>query len=457
MTIDKRLRRGAEAARQSVSEMHPPEFDTVSRRLFTHRVVAFVAVVSVAAAMIAGALLIASAPGDEPSADDPPLVSTTLATPTSLPPMVAVPSTTAAGTSDPDEPLALGEGWEIVAENPGGIRFVGGLSSVPGFGHVLTDGFPPGVIALSSDGIEWVATDFDALLPGESVAVTGVTSGGSGLIAYGERCVSPEESCIPALWTSADGTTWDPIEDDNLFTGCREIASECHVVMHGAAVAPDGQVVVLAIDPAVSCGDGCYDLTNVAWSSADGSQWERHEVDVEELLPEGWLGMYNVQHPVVYTGTRWLTFVTLMSETAGTVFLESEDGARWNVVDTGNTFDARSVEDIAIGQRGIVVHDFFSVWFSSDGSSWVRGDLAGGPWRNVAAFDDGFMATGIGMETFQVTSIWYSPDGTTWAEMELQLEGDVRWNDVVGNGTDLLAIGIIDNRSTVWRWLGGGE
>jgi hypothetical protein len=455
MTIDERLRRGAEAARQSVSEMRPPELDTISRGLFVHRVIASIAAASVAVLMVAGALLII--PGDGPGSEAPPQVSTA--------PSPSVPGTSvpAAATSEPTTTInpaglaALGDGWEVVAERPAGIRFVGGVSHAPGFGYVLTDGFPPGVIALSSDGIEWRATDFDAMLPGESVSVTGVARGDSGLIAFGERCASPEESCVPAIWVSVDGITWDSIEDDSLFMGCREVAGECHVSLYGSAVTPDGHVVVLGIDPAVECGDGCYDITNVAWSSTDGSQWERHEIDVEALLPEGWLGMYNVQHPLAYTGTRWLTFVTLMNEPTGTVFLESEDGARWSVVDTGNTFDGRAVEYIAIGERGIVVHDFWSVWFSPDGFEWVLGDLAGGPLGSVAALDDGFMVTGTNRTTGEITSIWYSPSGTTWTDMPVHLEGAVQWNGVASNGTNLLAIGIFDNRSTVWRWLGGVE
>jgi hypothetical protein len=373
--------------------------------------------------------------------------STTEPTPvTTMAPSSTISTTS---TTTPAPPV-LGSGWEIVAQNPGGQRFLGGrLDHIPGVGLVISDGMSSG-IALSEDGIEWRLTEVGGM---ESAQVRGATGSGTGLVAYGERwCDQFGDSCTPALWVSDDGNDWVSIDQDGLFVGCSEIAGECHVSVHGAATDPDGRVVVLGIDPAVYCGDGCYELTPVAWFSADGHEWERHTLDIESLLPEQWHGMYNLQHPLVYVGGRWLAPVTLTSDPYETLFLESNNGTDWDVVDTGATFVGVSVQELAVGPSGIMTTDSWSAWVSPDGIEWVASGGLGGPVSTLAAFDDGFVGIRVSETTGEVASIWYSLDGTSWVEVAFESPAATFWNGVIGFGADLLAIGPEDNQTTIWKW-----
>jgi len=425
------------------------------------------ALVAVGAALIA--LLAIGVPawlvggGDEgiDAAETPPTTEVTatssrVAT-TSMPPgtTTLAPTTTAvppstSPTQAPDPP-ALGFGWEIVAENPGGFRFLPGrLHRIPDVGLVLVDeAFP--VMAMYGDSGEWVLVEIESA---ESVGLAGVIGSSAGMVAYGQRCRSSNGSCTPGFWVSADGITWTPVvEDGGLFMGCREIDGECHVSIGGAAAAPDGRIVVLGIDPAVSCGDGCYDLTTVAWSSADGLEWERHEFDLEGLLPEGWQGMYDLQDQVVHTGTTWLAYVTLMSDPAGTVLLESVDGIRWSAVETGSTFAGVGIQEITVGEQGVLATDGVSVWFSSDLSQWVRTDLSTG-WLMLGVFDEGFVAAAFGEQSEEMTAVWFSPDGLSWTRVQLEVPGPTHTFGLVGDGASIVVGGVAENQTTIWRWSG---
>lgn len=50
-------------------------------------------------------------------------------------------------------------------------------------------------------------------------------------------------------------------------------------------------------------------------------------------------------------------------------------------------------------------------------------------------------------------TIWYSADGTTWSRMPLELEEPTNWNAIVGDGPNLVAVGVTNtNLKGIWRW-----
>jgi hypothetical protein len=175
----------------------------------------------------------------------------------------------------------------------------------------------------SSDGIDWQRAD----LGGEPEAVNDVARSGAGYVAVGSSLVGSMES-KGAVWTSTDGLAWDRLPDDPVFAR----ASLYSVAAHDGLLVATGY----ASDPP---GAGSLFARPSAWTSRDGTTWERSEV-VDPTLPvrqtttgalEGAL-----MTSLARTEAGWLA--------AGTALTAEADAAR---------FDA-------------------AIWTSADGETWQR-------------------------------------------------------------------------------------
>jgi hypothetical protein len=416
---------------------------------------------AIAVATVIGApLLLLWGDGDMEATDTPPVAAGS-----SVPPSAPIITTTTTTTSETTTttapaPLVLGSGWSVAAQSAEGVRWpVAGIDAVPGLGLVLSQD-EPGVVVTSTDGIEWREMTVGA---GPSVRISGIAASRGRLVASGTRSCPGTDSACPALWTSEDGEAWEPVVKGGLIEGCGDATGWCEAGAGSPSSAPGGRVVVLGTDPVLACGDDCYDVTSVAWTSSDGFTWDRHEIDVGALIPGDWQGRYSAPTAVSYVGGRFVTY-TILDDYPGSeiVFLASDDGTEWRVIEPDQAFDPSGVVSVAMGDRGILAVTGASAWTSPDGVEWSRSDL-GFALGLPAVFDEGFVVTSTGDST-ATRSVWFSPDGTSWSEHPLGAAFPVDstvaggegpyWNQLVGLGSDLVAIGVTGNRDTVWWWSG---
>jgi serine/threonine protein kinase len=145
------------------------------------------------------------------------------------------------------------------------VRFEGGLVAV-GF-DTGGDGMDAAVW-MSPDGISWSRVQSDAFGgPGDQIMIT-VEGGGPGLVAVGSTTASGNED--GAVWTSADGKTWQRADDPSAFGG------------------PGDQEIIGVVSTDSGLVAGGFDLGTtdaVIWTSTDGLTWERK--DISQLGGDG--------------------------------------------------------------------------------------------------------------------------------------------------------------------------
>jgi hypothetical protein len=220
-----------------------------------------------------------------------------------------------------------------------------------------------------------------------------VVAFGDGYVLVGGRDRQPQGKA----WTSADGSTWQRVPDDQVFDGA---------VLRSAA-AFDGGVVALGTEGRKLLG----------WYSPDGVTWQRTTIDTVdkgvELFPAA-----------VTDGPAGLVAVASMvtQDLAGQRFYVSADGQRWQEVEppsetaTGVYFSLDATDDEYI----LVGRPFFGpprdlYWRSPDGLAWEAFE---GPQDGVlidlaVGADGTFVAVGT-HDTTLVPMIWRADELGTW-------------------------------------------
>jgi hypothetical protein len=348
-----------------------------------------------------------------------------------------------AGAPAPAAIPPLGDGWDVIlstspGDNPALEPF--GLFRTNIGSYVLYFDNEAG-----SQQYRLMAFEDDQPALGDiETPLTGFTDGGPGVVAWAN--VGPETDLEAQIWVSSAGIHFEQVAKD-LLVGC-ETEPNCHgAEILVATSSPDGRVVALAYDGLVWDPEtGNYDVTEVALVSEDGYQWSRHPIDLVTVLPEEWEGFANIQSPLVYVNGRWLTYATriVWGISADTVILTSTDGVDWEMVETGDLFDGTSELGLAASHAGVITVAHDSIYWSPDGMEWtsVASEVSGSP----VAYDDGFVVVGA-------STIWYSPDGIDWTSMPFDLDETIHWNQIVGYGPDLMAVGVTEeNLRAIWHW-----
>jgi hypothetical protein len=389
------------------------------------------------------------------------VADTTTVTVTTAPSTTDAPTTTAEPitTSAPATPRvipALGEGWEIVlSTRPGDSPSLREASvSITDVGYYV-ETFGNNKYLMRRDDNAGNLVDIE--IPGSG----GFATAGTGVVAWTN--VGPESLTEAQLWVSSDGINFERVAHE-LLAGCAGTANCQGTEIYAAAAAPSGRVVALAYDPVVwkpECD--CYELNPVALVSDDGREWTRVPLDLLSVLPAEWQGAADIRGPLVYVEGRWLTYATHYYNngyTTDTALFTSDNGIDWHPVDTGDFFDETNLFGMAANDRGVVALTREAAYWSADGSEWTRTTLTDREdARKVAAYDDGYVAvssprTPEGVAA-PIDTMWYSADGTTWSRMTLQLEEATEWNAIVGDGPNLMAVGVTySNLSGIWRWSG---
>jgi len=347
------------------------------------------------------------------------------------------------GAPGPAAIPALGDGWDVILSTRPGDNPV-----LQPYGLFRTD-IGSYVLYFDNQTGSWqyrlMAFEDDQPALGDiETPLTGFTDGGPGVVAWAN--VGPDRDLKSQIWVSSDGIHFEQVAKD-LLVGC-ETEPNCHgTEILVATGSPDGRVVALAYDGLVWDPEtGNYETTEVALVSEDGYRWSRHPIDLVTVLPEEWEGFANIQSPLVYVNGRWLTYASRMvwDVSADTVFLTSTDGVDWEIVEPSDLFDETSELGLAASQKGVITVAHNSIYWSPDGMEWTS--VASGVSGSPVAYDDGFVVVGA-------TTIWYSPDGIDWTSMPFDLDETIHWNQIIGYGPDLMAVGATEEHlKAIWHW-----
>lgn len=311
-------------------------------------------------------------------------------------------------------------GWQRVPPSPA----LGGpgeqrLEAATAFGDELVavgsssrpdapDADVDGAVWRSADGVEWERADAPGMDGPGDQRVLDVTAAGPGLVAVGS------DGGSAAVWTSADGSSWmRAAPDEAVFGGPGD------QVAVAVVAGSDGSVLAVGSDGGAGDGDAAV------WRSADGaSTWGR-------ILPGGDLGGPGSQAMADLT-LAGPVFVAVGQGGAGAVAWSSLDGSTWQRVDLG---DGRP-EAVTPGVAGVVAVGSVMApggdldglaWRSDDGRSWVPVAISDGPLAEadqelldvvVTAPAEGDPILGaVGRTNLgpgDDGAAWASADGTAW-------------------------------------------
>jgi hypothetical protein len=347
-----------------------------------------------------------------------------------------------------------GPGYVAVgAECPGHCPYLTPEEGYPSLGAGLDDW--AAAVWVSEDGSAWDRVPHDEeLFGGEGDQVMAdIVRGGPGFVAVGwtdyayytlgmtDRFDYPDDVGFldGEIWASADGLTWERVEDPaGAFTGPGNQRIE-------AVVAGGPGLVAVGFESTNPEGFE-INVQAAAWTSSDGYTWKKASLDGSPLgtmihdVAVGGPGL-------VAVGSDYSVYVDYSGPT--------------NVVPT--------VPDDPTRQRS---YWSAAVWVSADGLSWERvspydtvfGGLPeshpdaytvdGGPvemW-SVSSYDGGLLAAGPGQWD---RGIWLSSDGLTWTLVDEDDPGWVDWSPedaraFVVDGNRAAPVGILTDDGDLW-------
>ncbi|HMD23240.1 MAG TPA: MFS transporter [Streptosporangiaceae bacterium] len=287
---------------------------------------------------------------------------------------------------------ALVSSLSLVAGEPG----LAALTSVThGPAGWLAVGVPGPVVYTSADGTTWQPAPVSIARDLAGVTSVAATAGPHGYIIAGQL-VAPGGACVADVWWSPNLASWTRARDVNDVGGSSQVA----------AVAADAHGFVSV---------GSHNGQPAVWTSTNGTAW----TTIALALPPGTTG---VLRQVAINGDR---VAALGEQTVAGVstplVLAVNGGASWirvpfippgpDAAITALTADAGGFT--AAVQSGQPGQQHVTVWTSADGASWTQmrlGGLSGGGIRQLTALaSSGTTVTGIGS-----IATPYSQQPVTW-------------------------------------------
>lgn len=365
--------------------------------------------VVIAVAAFMSACSTSSSPRDgsvvAPSSSGAPLSSGSGSTPATSPSAAGSPASPADAFVD----VPASEGVLNAISAADGMIVAGGFS-----GPVFTS------TILAFDGSSWSVADApDA--PGQ---VAGIARLGDRWIAVGNGLPDIRSGSI---WSSANGRAWEPvqtIEDAALYD----------------VIAGDGVVI------AVGAGlDAEMNATAAAWSSTDGTTWERATVEGPDKASMG--SVATTPDGFIATGDRRLG-------DARPIWI-STTGSSWKALDNDLTDQLLPTDIVAWGDQYALVgasgksgdqHPFVAL--STDGQAWKRTNLSNeeGYASAVAVANERLVVAGVDYDRLTV----WSQDGGAWSPARYEPSGAsisaLMWDADLG----LVAVGARDGSHATW-------
>ncbi|MFN3216893.1 MAG: hypothetical protein ACE367_10390 [Acidimicrobiales bacterium] len=339
----------------------------------------------------------------------------------------------ATAVTPPGEPGQLGElvaggPWRVLADDPE----VFGVADV-----ALPSEFDP---------MSTIA------FPGQTL-VTGVIADGDGLLAVGQFG-APNQS-IAAVWQSADGRTWERIDDEVFGTIADDLDEGVAVLAKISSVATfDGVVVAAgsAMTGRTSMGTGepsgvddaevpTWDVTEALWRRGADGVWQRLDGGLPIGDADRGPGVGVSLDEVVATESGFVLAGALVTDPQVSAEVRprlwhSPDGSTWTPVATGVLPDGAEVNGLSSSDGMTVAVGStddpgfagdMAAWHSTDGGlTWAsaetdRGDtdLSQSSMADVVATPEGFVAVGGHNSGGDVSA------SSTFAGDGQQLSGDV--------------------------------
>jgi hypothetical protein len=264
----------------------------------------------------------------------------------------------------------------------------------------------------------WTGLNWRRLAPDDPLTlVASVLQWRRGYVAVGWQAEAP----VTPVWTSADGTHWDPLIFGTSTTFWPGLA------VLGVAELPTG--LVAATEAVPYCDRPCpltYVVPVVSWTSADGRRWTPNL-----LLPPEWLSSPPGQPPLFAVGPSGLV---VASSGPAAHLATSTDGSHWHLLPADgflarfllNDLHGTSTGYVAVGRLMTTEgsREAASLW-SSDGRRWSEvptilptrpaGGLdVGSAVASLVVGQDGIIAVGRGVTSPGAALWWQSPDGRRW-------------------------------------------
>ena len=225
--------------------------------------------------------------------------------------------------------------------------------------------------------------------PGTSY-VTDIAAWSGGFIAIGSEWESEAHAGreMPAMWTSADGETWEerPVE---LGTDDASLA--------GVAPRADGTLLLIGRVPGLGVTSDQSTPGTAAWLSEDAISWQALELPVSAIVDSFDHGPMG--YALTAEGEIWF----------------SPDGIEWTMTYEG-------AANVVAGDEGFVALLIpeaagpSSVVASGDGQTWFASGQVASPLLDVAPMGGDWVATGYVSDPLGI-GIWHSPNGLDWTQV----------------------------------------
>ncbi len=266
--------------------------------------------------------------------------------------------------------------------------------------------------------------------------ISSVIEGGPGLVAVGGAMNAGNADA--AVWTSADGVTWDRIAGPDVLG-----VTVGYQMIMDVANGPMGLVAVGWVDTKFG------DLDPPIWVSPDGLTWSRLTGNADAFSPGSLIN-------AITTGGPGFVAVGI-SDVGSAAIWVSGDGKSWTRVEQplGDGYTDSQITDILATDSGLVAVGFADpewqhfatgrvlAWTSQDGLTWDRSDLGSETGTVWAVAGTGDTAIAVG-NTSDDSAAWISSDAKTWSPPSpiVTLAEELWFWDAVWDGDRLLVVGV---------------
>ncbi len=307
-------------------------------------------------------------------------------------PLATIPAVTVSSTAIADgEQIAVGsaDGYPAIWRKTSGGSWalassLSLVSATPGLTNLTTVthgsagwlavGFPGPAIFTSANGITWQPVRGDMTQDLADAVSISAAAGPTGYVIVGSERKSSGAGCTADVYWSANLTKWFEGHNVNLTTGS--------FVDIAVAAGPDGFVSV-----------GSRDSMPVVWTTTDGRAWTTRQLPVAAGMKAGQLNQVAINGDrIVATGWQ-----TTKAGAAPLAELSTDGGTSWKQVPFGSLAPGGTITAVtqtpggftaASQSRGSAGDQDAAVWTSATGTSWTQSPvdgLAGGGSHEITA------------------------------------------------------------------------